>query len=533
MAYEGFTMPPPSSGLDLVSPVDNMEPSAALELINIFPGAGAPTVRLGYQQFNSSGDSIPSTQIHFMHEYPLPNGTSLLIVATRYKLFAINENGVVTEITKSGGYLGGDWNKELFGQRIYLANSNGDVPQVYNGTGTAVDITASSGPSGGLGDLVNVASYRERLYFVERNSMKMWYHKSVRQLFITGTPALDSYDFQFIMRRGGYLLFTGSYTNLKNVTAQDLFMAVSSEGEIVMYSGYSPDDPDWTLVAHFIIGKPLGPKAFVRVNNDIWIITQQGIVPVSALFELDPQQALNVVSLRINPLISQYATVTPFSEMWNGFFWPAGRRVYIQIPEANNAASFLVYAIDTKSWSQFSLNTNQHSVASGKFLNLPFYASATGIVYKGETGYVDAVNLSGVGESISFSGRTAFSFYGSRGNYKAFKDIRPLLRARRGVTLNLGLDTDFRRLSYSANSSIVSVAQNTTFTAWSINGTVSGNPGFVPWGSPWSGDLEYIFDRFAIKGQGHSASVKFSGSIKNTALQILGFEIRYDIGGQV
>lgn len=52
-------MSPPYGGLDLVSPIDNMDPAFALELVNVFPGAGAPTVRLGYSQFANVGVSTP------------------------------------------------------------------------------------------------------------------------------------------------------------------------------------------------------------------------------------------------------------------------------------------------------------------------------------------------------------------------------------------------------------------------------------------------------------------------------------------
>jgi hypothetical protein len=50
---------------------------------------------------------------------------------------------------------------------------------------------------------------------------------------------------------------------------------------------------------------------------------------------------------------------------------------------------------------------------------------------------------------------------------------------------------------------------------------------------PWSAEVEYVFDRFAVKGQGHCAAIRFGGSLKNTTMQILGFEVRYDMGGQV
>jgi len=252
MAYQGYTMPPPSTGLDLVTPIDNMEPTSALELVNIFPGAGAPTVRLGYTQFADLGSAAP---VQFMHEYPLQNGTAQLIAAQATKLYSISSTGVVTNISKVGGYISGTWNKEMFRGNFYVANNSGsDVPQVYTGTGVAADINASGGPSGGLAKLCNVSSYRLRLYFVEKDSTLMWFHATENVTFVGSPSSLKSYDFSGIFRRGGYLLFTGSYTNQTAQTSQDLFMAVSSEGEIVLYSGYSPDDPNWSLVAHFIIG---------------------------------------------------------------------------------------------------------------------------------------------------------------------------------------------------------------------------------------------------------------------------------------
>jgi len=520
MGFQGYTLPPPSLGLDLVSPIDNMDPASALELNNVFPGAGAPTVRLGYEQFAdlSTASGGTASPIEFMHEYPLTDGTAQLIAAQNTQLFSINAAGTITNISKVGGYADGNWNKELFAGNIYLANNSGDTPQVYQGNPAtpAQDITGS-GVGLTVSNLCNVSSYRERLYWTERNTLKMWYTETVRTTYVSGSPTFKSYDFQYIMRRGGYLLFTGSYTNQRNLTSQDLFMAVSSEGEIVLYSGTSPDDTAWTLVAHFIIGKPLGTRAFVRINQDVWIITQQGIVPVSALFELDPEQALNIVSLKINPLITQYASQVALSNLWTGFFWPAGRRVYIILPSTTSTTTLLVYALDTKSWTQFTLYSQNHGIQACKYTDLPYYGSTTGIVYKGETGYADAV-ASAIGQSITFAGRMAFSFYGSRGNYKAFKDIRPLLKATQGITLNLGLDTDFKR---QATVTTVTTPPG-SYTAWGS-----------AWGSPWSAEVDYIFNRFAVAGQGHCAAVRFGGSIKNSPLQLLGFEVRFDIGGQV
>ena len=86
MSVQGITMPPPSLGLDLVSPVDNMDPASALALNNIFPGAGAPAVRQGYEQFVALSETTP---IEFMRELPRPSSASQLIVANSSKIYSI------------------------------------------------------------------------------------------------------------------------------------------------------------------------------------------------------------------------------------------------------------------------------------------------------------------------------------------------------------------------------------------------------------------------------------------------------------
>lgn len=526
-------MPPPSGGLDLVSPIDNMDPSSALELNNIFPGPNAPSVRKGYQEFASLAESTP---VEFMCELPRPAGASQLIVANSSKIYSISSTGVVTNKSKAGGYTNGQWNSEIYANNIYMCNGVNNA-QVYTGTGIAQDINATfSGGGSTLDKMINVNAYRERLYFIEKESFKVWFHDTAQATLVTTGSALKSYDFTYNMKRGGYLLFTTTFTNQTAATAADYFVAVSSEGEIVMYSGYSPDDPDWQPVAHFMIAKPIGRKGYIRVNQDTWIITEQGIVPLSALFQTDPEQALNVVSLKINPLISQYASNTTLADYWSGFFWGPGRRVYINIPDSASTRFMLVYSIDTKSWTQFTLFSTDHNYSMNRYSGLPYYGSNVGKIYKGEYGYADNVQTGSTGEAIAFSGRLAFSFYNSRGNYKAFKDIRPILRTRKGIALSIGLDTDFKR--QNTLGSITTPVGSYTFwgAPWGIGaGTLNPFTGapMTPVFTSWSTDVDYIFDRYATLGQGHCAAIRFAGSVKSSSFEMFGFEVRFILGGQV
>lgn len=505
MAYEGQTVPPPYLGLDLVSPIDNMGPEYALELTNVFPGPTAPITRKGYDDLVNLSAAI--TQVNTLYPYNTQTGTSEIIIVgqgTTRKIYKI-VGSTATDITGTTAIssTGTNMNCEQFGTRLYMCNGVDNV-QVYNGT-TVADSTFTGIA---LNNLINVSSYKERLYFVERNSMKFWYGNTQA----VGASALNSFDLQYVMRRGGYLLFAGSYTNQVSQTSQDLFWAISSEGEIVFYSGSSPASDAWGLVARFVIGKPLGFRAFIRVNNDVWILTEQGIISIAALFESDPEQALNVISARINPLISEYAKNFPLSNRWHGVFWPQGRRVFVMLPTSETQTKLLVYSIDTRGWCVYQLAGTGDCITINVVENKPYYGGAQGIVYTGETGYTDN------GQPITFKSRGAFSFFGTRGNYKAFKDIRPLIETTRGISLGCSLDTNF---SISGVTSVISTGAGVV-TPWGS-----------AWGSPWSSGDEYIFDRFATKGQGHCAAVRFEGSVANSECQFFGFEIRYDVGGQV
>lgn len=498
-------MPPPYGGLDLISPIDNMDPAFALELVNVFPGSTAPVTRGGYQEYVDL--SAGNTAVNTIADYNKADGSSEMIVVSEGgtpKIFKVVA-GVATDITGSTPITAGYSNMQTqqFGSRLYMCNGQ-DTVQVYDGS-TVADSTFTGVT---LADLINVSTYRERLYFVEKDSLQFWYGNTNA----VGASALTSFDLQYSMKKGGFLVFAGSYTNQTAQTSQDLFFAISSEGEVVFYAGSYPGDTNWQLVARYYIGKPLGYRAFIKVNNDIWILTQQGVVPVSALFQASPEQVVNLISAKVNPYISQYVKLLKFSPRWHGIFWPEGRRVFVNIPSAENTSTILVYSIDTGGWCVYELFDQEDGITLAIVDGQPYYGSYHGYVYSAETGLTDK------GESISFSGRTAFSFYGSRGNYKAFKDIRPLIKTRKGLTLALGLDTDFQRAS-STDSVSTGIA---TITPWG-----------APWGSPWSSGTEYVFNRYAVRGQGHSAAVRFGGSVNKADCQIYGFEIRFDQGGQV
>lgn len=499
--YNGFTIPASYGGLNLIDAIDSMPPQDAQELLNIYPTGLTTALRGGYSSFVTLTGSSP---VRSLYGFTLADGNERLVAATNNKFYEIS-SGSAIDITGATTPTLNDWSATIFAHRLFLANGTNTV-QVYDG----VSVTDSTFTGVTLADLINVDSYKERLYFVQKNTASFWYG-GVKAV---GASALTEYDLKYFFKKGGYLLFSGSWTNQLANTSTDLFMAVSSEGEVLFYSGLSPADTAWSLVAKFeLAGKPLGYRAFVRVDNDIWIITDRGIIPVSLLFSGQTTVATNQVSRKINPYISQQASSFSFDHRWTGIAWSQGRRVFINVPTATDDNNLAVCNLDTGAWTIYDYTDVGAATSIAVFESNFYIGGNTGIVSHAESGYSDN------NQPIYFINRLAYNFFGSRGNFKAFKDVRPLIKAKRGVALGVAVDTDFKQSTSIDN---ITSDVGSTSTPWGS-----------PWGSPWGTPVSYLYDRHTLRGQGHCGAIRIQGSVSDTPLEFSAFEVRFELGGQV
>lgn len=496
--HQGYTLPAPTGGLNLIDRIDAMPENDAMELVNIYPSGSVVSVRGGLESYSE----YVSDPIRSLYPFNQPSGTSILIGCTDNKLVLMS-SGTGTDNTGSTTPTSDDWQSTQFGSRIWLVNGV-DSAQYYTGAGSFTD-SAFTGVTSST--LVNVSSYKERIYFVKKNTTSVWYGglKSV-------SGALTEFDTGYNFKKGGHLVYAGSWTNQQASTSADLFFLCSSEGELLFYSGSYPGDSSWSLVARYEIGRPMSYRSFVRVDNDMWIITDQGIYPISLLFSGGPTVALNSVARKVNSYIRNAALSFGFGHLWHGMHWSRGNRVYIVVPDSGSSAKLLVCNIETGAWCLYEYNYETGAAISLALLNgEPYAGSGAGKVRLMENNDDDD------GENIIYRIRMPFNFYGSRGNFKKFLDIRPLLKSKRGISFSVRMDTDFKQgLDFDTIST-------TSF---------SSTPWGSPWGSAWSGATEYLFDRYSVRGQGHCGALRIQGLIKDAPLDFNAFEVRYEVGGQ-
>ncbi|MFZ1470082.1 MAG: hypothetical protein WAT09_14060, partial [Paracoccaceae bacterium] len=215
------------------------------------------------------------------------------------KLFAAVSTGirdittVATPNTFAGpdvltGQTSGNWNVVQFatagGQ--FLIGVNGTDPAfVYDGaTFAATTITVPFGSGLDTSDLSYVWVYKQRLYFLQKDSMNVWY---LPVDSIGGALTLLPLGGVFV--RGGTLTWGQSWSldsgGSGGLSEQCVF--VTTEGEVAAYQGLFPGDASWAKVSSYRIGRPMGDKAFMRAGGDIVIATTVGFVSLAAASRLD------------------------------------------------------------------------------------------------------------------------------------------------------------------------------------------------------------------------------------------------------
>lgn len=498
-------LPVPRGGVNYIDGPDAPESrdiTDARTLKNLYPSGATVDLRGGIDAFITitGGDPVNS-----LFNLILATGADRLVAATDNKLYRI-DTGSASNITGATTPTSDNWQGTIFSHYLFLCNG-ADTMQRYDGT-NVIDSTFT-GPT--LSTLINASSYHERLMFVQKDTASYW----VSAVQAVGASALTEVPLKYVLKSGGFLVWCGSHTHHSGQLPTDLFVAVSSEGEVLFYQGSDPTSAsNWAIAARYYVGKPMGYNAFIEVDNDTWMITEAGIVPLSLLFGNGSTVAVNAVSRKVNMLIQRYAKSVGFSPLWRGMYWPQGKRVFVQVPKSASQTFMLVCNIETGAWCVYEYNSVS-GFSMALMDGVPYIGSSTGgIVYEAEQDQSDD------GLAISWSMDLPFTFFGDRQSFKVFKDVRPLMFTERGVSVGFAINTDFRD---DAEVSTVPTGSGTNI-AWDVSDWDT---------SDWGTEGEYIFDRYSLRGQGHCGSLKVEGSCRDVVLKFTSFDVRMELGGQV
>lgn len=402
---------PPVRGWIANEPLAGSKPGGALVLENWFPTRTSARVRGGSQKYATVTSGAP---VQSMFTYK--SGTlEKLFAATSTEILDITTVSDVNSIVSAyyiltnpltgafltnpatGAYLTGALRPEsvvgqtsgyysttMFGTAggDFLSAVNGtDTPQKFDGTSwEAHAFTGLASPQ----DLSFVWSYGSRLWYIQKNTLKVWY---LPVDSING--ALTSFSLAGIFKEGGSLLFGGKWSLDAGDGLDDKWFVVTTTGEVAVYEGTNPGDAAaWSKVGVYKITAPLGFKALTYAGGDPLIATEDGIVPLSAAINKDEAAlSLAAVSQAIEPEWKNEVQARS-SSPWEIMKWPTMNMMVVSLPVISGDvdAYCFVCNVETGAWTKY---TGWDTQCMALYDSSGFFGTSTGQVFLMETGGTD------------------------------------------------------------------------------------------------------------------------------------------------
>ena len=500
------TLPAPVEGWDTREAIADMPEKRAIILDNYFCGTDKVNIRPGYTSHVTGIGSAVET----LMEYVPQSGSAALFAAAGSSIYDVTTAGavgaaVVTGLTNARlqylqfGTAGGH----------FLIWFNGDdTPQLWNGSAWAN--TTISGPT--VANLIGGNNHQRRLWVWEDDSLTAWYG-AVNAI----GGSFTAFALAALAKKGGKIMAMGTWSRDGGDGQDDVAVFITSEGECIVYQGTDPASADtWALVGVFEIGKPIGRRCIKKAGADLLIVTDEGVVPLSAILSIDRSQAERValtqqVNKAFNDYVRQYGSLFG----WEPFIYPRRAMLLFNVPTSTTDAYQIAFNTITKAPSRF---TNIKAASWSLLGNAAYFGGFNGTVYRFDDGTADGMDDDG--SAIVTDALQAFSYFGSPGRKKAYKLARPVFEGSRTPSVSVDMNVDFRIFQASTPAT----ALTGLAAIWDAGLWDEGL---------WGGDADVYDGWIGVRGIGRSGALRMSTSSTGLIGGWISTDFIFVPGGQV
>ena len=507
-----LSAPSPIGGLNARDALAAMPPNDAVILDNFFPNPTSVDLRNGYVVWATG---LPADVESLMTYNSATASTQYAASGTSF--YDVTASGAVGAAVVTG-LANARWqsaNMGTTGGQFLVCVNGSDSMQLYNGTAWQ-QVTAVSAPIAITGittaNLIDVNVYKNRLFFVEKNSCNIWY---LPVNSVGGAAA--KIDMSPLFKFGGYLVSMATWTIDNAAGVNEFAVFISSEGEVVIYNGTDPSVADnWAIYGQFKIGRPVGRRCHVKVGSDVILISADGFFPLSKALLTDRSQLQDAISNKIINLVNNDVKNYADHFGWQACFYPIGNKLIINVPETEGKKQrqYVMNTI-TGAWCRFKgWNANCFNLVGDSMYfggNLGSSANS-GYVAKADTGYSDN------GAYITGEAKTAFRYFGATGLKKRVTLVRPIFFTAGSMKAGIGIDYDFQDKLPTSQPSFSGISG----TAWN-----TGAWNTFPWGDS-SGIKK---DWQGATGSGNCAALHMKILNNKFPVQWQSIDYVYEIGG--
>lgn len=345
------------------------------------------------------------------------------VAGTTQRLFAVTDGGKIYDATAAGA-VGAAAVTGLTSARMqyiqftttggqFLLWANGaDAMQTYDGAAWAASTITGIGTS----SISNLWAFKSRIFMIEKNTLNSWY---LAVDSIGG--AATKLSLGGVFRLGGSLLCGATWAINSTSGLYETCVFITDLGEIAFYDGDGPAAANWTLKGTYKIGRPLGPNCLVKAGGDLAVMTEQGIIPLSKVMQLDELALQGVaVTKPIAPAWRNVVQQRPGYLGWSITLWPRETMAIVNIPQTSTSdkQQFIANA-ESGAWSRY---TGWDALSFAVLGDNLFYGTSDGRVMQAETGGQDGT---GIYTAICC---WSFSDLGAPGKRKSVRLMRPILQ---------------------------------------------------------------------------------------------------------
>lgn len=494
------TTPAPVRGWNERDALANMKEDDAVRLDNWFPEETSVRVRRGHTE-HATG---LVTDVESLMSWSGPSSAKLFAGAND-RIYEVTSSGAVGSADVTG-LTSNRWQHVMFGTSagnfLYIVNGNDD-PRYYDGTSWTIPSITGSGltPS----DFIHVNAFKQRLFFVERQTLSFWYFSTSS---VAG--AATEFDLAPYCRLGGELMAMGTWTRDGGDGVDDYAVFLTSEGEVVIFQGTDPGDANnWSLVGVFQIGPPIGRRCIEKIGADLVVVTEDGFSPLSRFLASGRASEKAALSDRISGAVTEAVRDNKTRFGWQPVFYPSGNMVLFNIPTVAEAHQFVSNST-TGAWCRFTgMDANCWEVHDGDL-----YFGGNTKVFQADTGQDDD------GSDIETDAKSAFTYLGSEGRLKKVSFLRPNLTVDGSIDVSLNVNFDFE------------------------DDHPDTTPTFSPVGGPdwddaewdeaeWGGGAQITKDWLSVTGIGNAASVRLKTNSQNGTIRWNATDWLWEPGGFV
>lgn len=441
-----------------------MSAREAVRLDNWFPRIGKVVSRPGYTQHCDTTTGEPIAAL-LEYEY----GSSHKMVASSngalYEVSTATPTTLASSLSTTSVY----WQGVQFGQYLIMCNGT-DHAKSYDGS-TVSDV-AHTGLAGASWDFVH--THGNRLYVAEVDSATFYYSG----VDAAASGALSSVDLSLAGLFRGNIEIICSISRDGGAGPDDYIAFVSTSGDVLVYQGTNPGDANaWSKVGEYKIGRPLGRRAYVQADADVYILTNRGYESLAQnMVRGDAIRIEEMPSYKIQNEVLDRIDFAGISDQWSIAMYPLGQMMIVTVPRPGNTTEQHVRNTNTGAWCRFTIPAHSWLQCGTSM----YLGDDDGVVHIFDNGAVtDGGTTSSNGTAIACDGQSAWTYLGYRDRLKKLNFVRQTLTFSLRPAIRTEMGVDFN--GPTAPTSVTIAADTATGYPWDDTGSVWD---VAEWASP-------------------------------------------------